>query len=232
MDTKDLELYQEENLQNLKELQKGIKEVSEAVKSRSTTIKMLSVNEDETLKVEGKLEVNTEKEIEVTNLELVEKWLDRLGDTVTKAIQNNAHEPLKQVEVTNQPKPVEAMKISNLKDIGTYFANLEKTIKANQPVVNVEKSIVQFPTNAKDAIPVRLSDGKIFYNAILNAFANSYVKTGLLPFEFDSLQFTGSPDANGKYLAATVSLNGTTKCTLAFTYDASGVFTGISRTLA
>ena len=231
MDTKDLELYQEENLQNLKELQKGIKEVSEAVKSRSTTIKMLSVNEDETLKVEGRLEVNTEKEIEVTNLELVEKWLDRLGDTVTKAIQNNAHEPLKQVEVTNQPKPVEAMKISNLKDIGTYFANLEKTIKANQPVVNVEKSIVQFPTNAKDAIPVRLSDGKIFYNAILNAFANSYKRVGLLPFEFDDLQFT-SADDNGNYQVGTLRLSGSTVATLALTYDASSNLTRITRTNA
>ena len=43
---------------------------------------------------------------------------------------------------------------------------MTKVIISNQPIVNVEKQDIQFPTSANRPIAVRLSDGKSFYNAI------------------------------------------------------------------
>ena len=52
---------------------------------------------------------------------------------------------------------------------------------------------------------------------------------GLLPFEFDDIQFS-NPDGNGNYQTAVVENNGSTVATLTLSYDADSKLTGVTRT--
>ena len=52
---------------------------------------------------------------------------------------------------------------------------------------------------------------------------------GFLPFEFDDIEWSGTPDANGNYPTATVRLAAADIATLTFTYDIDGKLTRVQR---
>ena len=170
MDQKDLSLYLEEQRIELMSLNKGIDQLSNLVQKQIDNYQP-PVSD---VKVEGNVKVNTEKAVEVTNLEELQKWLGNLGETVTEAIETNKPEQVTEITVKNiadaqQPD----IKVTNFKELSKFFDQLNENI-ANlpQPYVNVEKQDVVFPTTANAPISVRLSDGKSFYNAI-TAYADA-----------------------------------------------------------
>lgn len=158
------ELYQEENRQLLKSIASGIDEFK----------KVLQGQIDITVNQPDKITVNTEKSVEVTNLEQMKEWVDSLGTVVTKAIEDNSYKPISEVSIKNTKDILPSkLTISNLSDIKEYFSDITRAIKDNQPIVNITKQNIVFPRSPKDAIPVRLSDGKGFYNAITAAISSS-----------------------------------------------------------
>lgn len=52
---------------------------------------------------------------------------------------------------------------------------------------------------------------------------------GFLPFEFDDIEWSGTPDANGNYPTATVRNDAVDLATLTFTYDVDGKLTRVQR---
>lgn len=157
------ELHLEEQRQILLDINKGIKEFK----------KVLQGQIDITVNQPDEMTVNTEKSVEVTNLEQMKEWVDDLGVVVTKAIEDNSYKPVNEVSIKNVKDILPSkLTISNLSDIKTYFSEVTRAIEKNQPIVNITKQDIVFPRSAKDAIPVRLSDGKGFYNAIAAAISS------------------------------------------------------------
>jgi hypothetical protein len=54
------------------------------------------------------------------------------------------------------------------------------------------------------------------------------VTTGLIPFEYDQLDFS-NPDSNGNYQTLTVKSGSTTKATITLTYDGNSKLTNATR---
>lgn len=186
MDQKDLELYLEEQRELLITLGKGIGDLRDGIQKQIEIYKAPLEN----VEVSGSVEVNTEKEVEVTNLEVLDESLASLGTTLEKAIKDNSYKPLDEVSVSNIKDAVpKELSVNNLSDLAKYFTSLETAIKNNQPILNVTKQEIKFPTSAKEAIPVRLSDGKSFYNAITAAISSGHQDTdplvGYQPSDID-----------------------------------------------
>lgn len=122
--------------------------------------------------VSGRVEVNTEKSVEVTNLNTIKDWLSEVAQSITKAI--NDIETHKVVEVKNIANAkTDNVSINNLSELKKYFEILKDTIENKNYDVVVQKQNIVFPKNPKDAIPVRLSDGRSFYNAIFEAISSN-----------------------------------------------------------
>lgn len=168
MDAKSLELYLEEQRLELKQLNTGIIELTQKTQELIDGYKP-PVDE---VTVKNSLTVNTEKEVEITNLELLKEWLNDLGGIVKTAIADNSYKPVTNITVDNIKEALPtSLDINNLDDIKKYFDTLALAIKDNQPIVNLTQKEVTFPTSPKQAIAVRLSDGKSFYNAITTAIS-------------------------------------------------------------
>lgn len=173
---KNLELYLEEQRSALIDLNKGIADLSTKLDAQIESY----VPPTDEVKVSGSVEVNTQREVEVENLESIKEWLVELGHTVSEAVKSNSYKPVDEVTVKNIDSAItEAVEITNLDSIKTYFDSVAEAVKNNQPIVNVTKQEIKFPSSARDAIPVRLSDGKSFYNAITQAFSGGVSTAGL-----------------------------------------------------
>ena len=163
MDSKDLELYYEENRKFLIDLNKGIQELIPLIKQQTEQY----VAPLEKIQVEGQVKVNTEKQIEVSNIEDVVKQLEKLSSNLGSAIKENSYKPLKEITVKNiEDARGGTVKVTNLNELKSYLDNVAKIIIKNKPIINVEKQDITFPKLPRDAIPVRLSDGKSFYKAL------------------------------------------------------------------
>ena len=167
--TTNADLYAEENRTQLIDTHKAILELHNLIKEQTKQYKAPS---DE-LSVKGDVRVNTETEIDVKNLEEVTKSIDALSEVLSLAIKNNSYKPVELVTVKNikDAKP-DALKITNFNELADYFNKLTKSIQDNQPIVNIAKEAIQFPTSASKPIAVRLSDGKSFYSAMTAAFTS------------------------------------------------------------
>lgn len=167
---KDLQLYQEEQRAELIKLNDAVSKLYDL------TQKQLDAYEapKDTVNVVGKLTVNTEKEVAVTNLEAIRDYLSDFADKITDAIEKSVREPVNELTVKNiNDAKSETIKISNFKELAIEFERIGEAIEhIPAPIVNVEKQAVVFPRSASDAIPVRLSDGKSFYNAMTTAISN------------------------------------------------------------
>ncbi len=172
----NLELYQEEQRQALIDMNKGIVELSKKVQQQIDAYEVVK-----NVEVTGRVEVNTEKEIAVSNLEDLQGSIESLEGTLSKAIKDNSYKPLEAVTVKNikDALPTE-LKITNLADIKQYFNDLEQSIKNNQPIVNVAKQDIVFPTDPKKPIPVRITDGKKFIDALTVAVGGGMDSQGII----------------------------------------------------
>lgn len=163
-----MELYQEEHRKALIDLNAGIGELS--IKLDRLFDQYVAPPTE--LEVKGSVEVNTQKEVEVTNLKELSADIKSLQQTLAYAIADNSYEPLEAITVKNIKDAIpEEVKINNLQELKDYFVGLKKAIEDNQPVVNVAKQDVVFPTDPKRPVAVRLSDGKKFYEAIATAMS-------------------------------------------------------------
>jgi hypothetical protein len=154
---KNLELYLEEQRANTLQLQ-------ELVRTLITSIDSQEKVEHVTATVDNQTEPLTSDDFQELKF-----WLDDFATQLTDTIKENSHKPEKSIKVDNiREAKNETVKISNLDDIKQYFQTLKTAIEKNQPIVNVAKQDVVFPTTARGAIPVRLSDGKQFYKALEN----------------------------------------------------------------
>ena len=165
MDSKELELYHEEQRQQMIELNKSVDSVTKLLKEQIHQYQPV-----EEVEVTGKVQVNTEKEVAVSNLEQVVEQLNVLGDTLTKAIEKNAHKPLEKVEVKNIADAKQStIEISNFKELANYFNEIKKELTNLDLNVNVEKQTLELPYSASKPLAVRLSDGKSFYKAMFQS---------------------------------------------------------------
>lgn len=167
MDEVDKQLQFEENRALLNSIHK---EISELVSVFSNKIAVnVKMPEEQTIK--GTVHVENQPDsISISNIELIREWLNELGN---KLLELKAEKPevIKSLIVSNIAEAkTEKVAISNLSELKSFFVDLEKSFAQNQPIVNVQKQIVEFPTSANKPISVRLSDGKSFYNSIATAF--------------------------------------------------------------
>lgn len=168
----DNDLYQEENLAVQKEIRDRL--------SNSMTVPIMQFQMPDTMKANIVNEVTAkivdtvpidDTAIKQMNSEVVES-LELVAKTITKAVQESVQEPVTSITVNNSSDfKQDSVSVTNLSIIEKALDKVVKTIIENQPVVHVEKQTVQFPRTAKEAIPVRLSDGKGFYNAVFQAVA-------------------------------------------------------------
>jgi len=171
MDDKDKSLYAEENLQALKGLKKSVDKFLGVLEGK-IEIKQ-SINVDG-IKITELPEVNTEKEVAVNNIGEFAEAVKGLSDGLAQAIKDNAHKPLSEVTIKNlKDAHQKEIKVSNLNELKAFINQIAKAIAENQPIVNLEKQDIRFPRSASQAIPVRLSDGKSFYNAIASAVSGA-----------------------------------------------------------
>lgn len=164
----DQDLYNEENRKTLIDLNKSIALLNEKI---DTQIENYVAPKDE-ITVKGEVIVNTEKEIEVTNLESIKSWLEELGSTVSKAIKSV--KPITEITVKNIDGAKQSdIKVSNIQELAEILLPTFKALLEKETIVNVTKQDIVFPTLPTKAIPVRLSDGKSFYNAIFQAISQA-----------------------------------------------------------
>jgi hypothetical protein len=164
---KEQELYQEEIREELIRLNNAVDSL------KILTEKQLEnyTPPKDNVQITGKVLVNTEKEVAITNIESIRDYLVDFSKELTTAIEKSVREPVEEVKIKNiTDARTNVVKVSNIKDLATEFEKIRKSIDNIKPAqVNVEKQEVVFPRNANQAIAVRLSDGKSFYNAITSA---------------------------------------------------------------
>jgi hypothetical protein len=84
-------------------------------------------------------------------------------------------------------------------------------------------------SNVGDRAPVVLYADPITHRLLVHATGGSSSgATGLLPFEFDDIQFSNA-DVNGNYQTAVVKNDALTVATLTLSYDGSSKLTGVTR---
>lgn len=178
MDNKAHELYQEEIRAELIKLNQTVAQLEEITEKQLLTYQPPK----DQVEVKGKIEVNTEKAVEITNLEAVRDYLGELSDNLTTAIEKSVREPVNEVTIKNiADAKSETVKVTNLGELTKQFQAIVDSIKQlPTPVVNVEKQTVDLPYSATKPLAVRLSDGKSFYNAIAQAVSAG---SGMSPYK-------------------------------------------------
>lgn len=176
---KGQELLQEEQLDTLKTLVTEINGLKEAL---SSELVVKQTNNPDKLEVSGTVKVNTEKEVAITNIEDFTSGLDALGDKLYTIIKESSHKPLDSVTIKNIEQAIaKEIKVSNLSELTRELQAVKQAIldSDKQPIVNVEKQEVVFPTDPKKPMAVRLSDGKSFYTAMTAAISSGVNTSGL-----------------------------------------------------
>lgn len=156
------ELYNEEQRQILLDLKKAVDNQAKIIEKQNELIqKQLDtyVAPKDNIEVKGKLEVNTEKEVAITNL-------DEHTQKVVEAVLSTIQTPVDKVTVKNIKDAVaKSIKVSNLEGVENKLVDLKTAIE-KQEAINIVQKEVKMPNTASDYVSVRLTDGKSFYNAI------------------------------------------------------------------
>ncbi len=172
MDQKSIELYNEEQLSLLK----GLRDDIVGLKDVLTDKIAINVTNPDEVRVSGKVEVNTEKEVSITNMDEFVSGLDKLAQNLELTLKKLT--PTDTVTVKNiQDAIAKELRVSNLGDLKADLQAIKQAVIDNQAIVNVTEKAISWPQLAKDAIPVRLSDGKSFYKAVAAAFAGGVSST-------------------------------------------------------
>lgn len=156
------ELIAEEQRQLLLDIRKLLKNNKRLVEKQIDQYEPPKDN----LVVSGKVEVNTQKEVEVSNLKELKDSFELMTKNVEEAIKQN--KPVSEMIVSNIADAVaKTVSVDNLDKVTDKLDGIiEAVSKRDKPVVNVSKQEIKLPTSPKDPISVRLSDGKSFYSAI------------------------------------------------------------------
>lgn len=170
---KSLELYHEEQRQKLIDLHKSV----DTLKAELTNTLQQLLTDTLAVQVTNQIDsvqVNTEKEVAINNLAEVVDSIDKLNEHLANTIIKTYVAPPSEISVTNiADAKVDSVTMKNIADITKRLDALTAAVRDNQPIVNVEKQDVVFPTNPKNPIAVRLSDGKSFYNALFSAISGA-----------------------------------------------------------
>lgn len=165
MDTEENRLYEEENLQVAKDIRKELREM---------TIPVISVKMPEkieaTIVSEVKAHLLNEVKVNSQPFESLSKEFSEYLETAVKvivaAIKESQPEAIQELSVSNiNEAKTDKVSVTNLGTLEKRIEQLAKAVIDNQPIVNVEKQDITFPTRANAPISVRLSDGKTFYSA-------------------------------------------------------------------
>ena len=195
--TKEEELYHEEEIQNLKAINKHLKgsaiipipELPEEIKAN--IVNKISAE------ITNKINID-EKPFEALSADFKTE-LELATTQIVKAVIDSVKEPLSEISVKNiKEAQAKSVTISNFNELKNHITDLTKVILANQPEINIEKQTIDLPSSARNPIAVRLSDGKAFYNAIATLASGGLSKTAQsnlekLTFDNDNkLQVTGT----------------------------------------
>lgn len=170
MDSKEQALYQEESLQVSKQILETLKEPvviqpKIPAKVEAEIVKEVRVSLDQELEVNPAPFKALGKDIAGN--------LTALAEAIAKAIIAAKPEIVRELKVSNiSDAKADEVTVKNLGELQAEIANFTKAVMQQNPVINVEKTEIRFPRSANEAIPVRLSDGKSFYNAITAAVAS------------------------------------------------------------
>jgi hypothetical protein len=193
MDDKDKTLYAEENRQALIELNKGIENLSILINTQISNYKAPS----DKMNVIGEVKVNTEKSVEISNLQSLSNDLKEFSQLVTQQTETIVAGIPQNVSINNLDDiKLESIKVSNINDIKEYFVILGKQIADNRPIVEVTQKELKLSTSPKDPIAVRLSDGKSFYNAIATAMSGGGGGSSFTDAQGKSVYVTLNPDGS------------------------------------
>lgn len=193
MDPKSIELYNEEQLQLLKDLQAGITSLADALTGKIA----INVTNPDEVKVTGSVEVNTQDEVTIKNMGEFVAGLSTLQEMLQKTLEGL--KPSDTVTVKNiQDAIAKELKVSNLSELTTDLQAIKQAIIDSQAIVNVTEKAIVWPRAAKDAIPVRLSDGKGWINQLIQGVAGGVAETdplvGYQPCDIDE---AGTPKYYG-----------------------------------
>lgn len=177
MDAKDQELYFEEQRNLLIGLGKSVDKLIDVFAGKVS----IEYKQAESQKVTGKVEVeNPVTEMKVTNNAEITEALKGFAETVAAAIRESKTDPVTEVSVKNvKDAAVDEVTVKNIKDLTEYFDKVADAIVKGRPVVKIEKQEISWPTDPRNPIAVRLSDGRSFYRAIATAMAGGVSTAGL-----------------------------------------------------
>lgn len=182
MNERDFELHAEETHKKLVEVDIKLQDLD---KRLSGVLKMEMENLPAEVPVTGSVTVNTEKAVEVTNLKVIHDAVKLLADETRKAIADTYKAPPEAVTVKNIAEAkADTVKVNNMVEFSNGVIKALDPIIAQianiEPVVKVEAQNIVWPSAAKDAIPVRLSDGKSFYQAVSVAVSQGFNSDGII----------------------------------------------------
>lgn len=200
MDNKDSELYHQENRQKLIDLQKDVDSLHTRLDG---VIKVAVDNPVEEVKVTGEIQVNTEKEVVISNLKDFSDEVEKLGGQITKAIADSRPDKIESVKVSNMADAkTDEVRIKNFDDWAKEIAKLVDAVERIEPVFNIERQQIEWPTDAKHPIAVRLSDGEAFYRAVATAFSGGMAQAGLATEDKQDeiIEALDPPVASAKYI--------------------------------
>lgn len=165
MDPKSQELYQEEQRKALIDLKASVDNLTDVFTNKVS----IDVHQPSDFEVTVK---NQPEQLKADDLSIIKDWLIDLGKTLTKALEESKQEPIRELTVKNIDQAKQkTVTIDNFSELAANFDKLASAVESidNKPIVNVQKQELKLPTSPKEAIAVRLSDGKSFYNAIAAA---------------------------------------------------------------
>lgn len=196
MDSKALELYHEEQRQKLIDLGESVGELKRALDG---VLKVQEANPTTEMKVSGAVLVNTEKAVEITNIHEFVAGVDKLAETLAKAIGETFIAPPTEITVTNiKDAQTSSIEVKNFQELKQEFENLTRAIESNTPIVNVEKQEIVWPTNPKQPISVRLSDGKGWINQLVQGVASGVAENDpLVGYQPCDIEEAGTPKYYG-----------------------------------
>jgi len=180
----DIDLYSEEIIAIQKEIRDNLK--------KSPIIQFPDTIDPEELQAQIKQDVS--KSIETLRQdyqtdnaqknEALKSYIDEQLDLAIKEIVSSIVIPkqLDTMKISNiQEAKTDKVAVTNLDELKKELQRLNKdfiaTVEQLDLNVNVEQKELKLPYSAKEAIPVRLSDGKSFYNAVFNAVSDASGET-------------------------------------------------------
>ena len=200
MNERDFELHAEETHKKLVEVDTKLAALEATL---AGVIKTEVQNTPDVQPVSGELTVNTEKAVEVTNLEVIHDAVKLLAEQTSKTIADTYTAPPEIITVKNIAEAkADTVKVNNIVEFSNGVIKALEPIIAQvakiEPTVVVEQKELTLPTNPKNPIAVRLSDGKSWINQLVQGVAGGVAETdplvGYQPCDIDE---AGTPKYYG-----------------------------------